>query len=150
MLAAGIGSLRCLVRNVLIVDDDDFFGRMVIRALVKLGCDYTYCADGKECLEVVRSGMFNYDLILMDIHMPNLIGSEATSIIRTLSSNPLQHVPIVALTGDESWQDPQRLKRAGFTGFLNKPRNMQDLHIDISAEIAALYDPPLRMVASRR
>lgn len=117
--------------NVLVVDDDAFFRRMMIRTLVALDAEFTFCVDGTECLEVVDSKLFDYDVVFMDVHMSNLLGSEVTQTIRTMAGNPLRQVPIIALTGDPSWCDKERCASAGFTDYMLKPNDMADLYVQI-------------------
>lgn len=124
-----------MAHSILLVDDDAFFTRMTIRALSDMDCDFTYCADGEECLEIIESQLFDYDMVFMDVHMPNLNGSDAARTIRALRQNKLQHVPIIALTGDPHWCDEERSNNAGFSGYMRKPNDMDSLKEALQSQL---------------
>lgn len=130
-------------KNILVVDDDAFFRRMMIKTLVALDAEFTFCVDGPECLEVIESNLFDYDLILMDVHMTDMLGSEATGRIRAMAGNPLRRVPIIALTGDATWCDAERCAGAGFTGYMAKPNDLQTLYDDVDTLITTVTDDPI-------
>ena len=128
--------------SILIVDDDAFFRRMLVKAMLALECEFTLCVDGRECLEVVNSEVFDYDMVLMDVHMPEMLGSEVTTIIRTLINNSLQKAPIIAMTSDSSWCDQARCETAGFSGFLKKPADTRALHDTLSQALPMWLNAP--------
>ena len=68
-----------------------------------------------------------YDLILMDIQMPNMDGFIATKTIRALSDKKKAEIPIIAMTANAFEEDKQRAVESGMNGFAAKPMNVQQL-----------------------
>jgi CheY-like chemotaxis protein len=96
------------------------------------------------CLETIQNARF--DAILMDLHMPNMDGYQATRQIRTLEAD-LQAVdfpamPIIALTADARPQTREAAFAAGVTGFLNKPISIPELYEALAPIAAALAAEP--------
>jgi len=85
------------------------------------GFESLIVTDGIEAVEEARTGNFN--LVLMDIHMPNMNGTEATKKLRELGNT----TPIVALTADAFQGDQDACFEAGMNDFLSKPFQIQDL-----------------------
>ena len=104
--------------RILIVDDNAP-NRMVAEAMVKLtGAETTLCCDGVEAVEAAEADLF--DLILMDISMPRMDGTEATRRIRRLA-NANAGVPILAVTAHVSREDVPPLLAEGFDEVIHKP-----------------------------
>jgi diguanylate cyclase (GGDEF)-like protein len=105
--------------RVLLVDDDAFSRAVLQRRLVRLGVDVIEVANGAAAVPLLISEVF--DLIVLDLEMPELDGFTLLTIIR---SNPrLRHLPTVVITGDESRATAERALGAGATSFLVKPLN---------------------------
>ncbi|NYZ17015.1 response regulator [Azospirillum sp. RWY-5-1] len=105
-----------------LVAEDNAVNQILIKAiLAKAGHGVTLVQNGREAVEAVRGGGF--DVVLMDVHMPELDGVEATRLIRALPA-PVGTVPIVALTADAMTGDRERFLAAGMTDYLSKPINM--------------------------
>jgi CheY-like chemotaxis protein/signal transduction histidine kinase len=104
--------------HVLVVDDNAT-NRMVAEALCEM-FDYTSecVVDGLEAVEAARTGRF--DLILMDIRMPNMDGVEATRVIRQLPG-PAGAIPIIALTANADPEDAKLYIAAGMHSVVEKP-----------------------------
>src|SRR5213075_2505112 len=79
----------------------------------------TVASNGKEALDAHAQATF--DLILMDLHMPEMDGFEATKEIRALEAVSSKHVPIVALTANAMAQDREACLAAGMDDHLSKP-----------------------------
>ncbi len=110
--------------RVLVVDDFPI-NRAVLRALLeKRGHHVTEAADGIQALEAL--GCQDFDLVLMDLDMPNMDGLEATRRIRALPA-PRGKVAVHALTGKAFSEDIARTLEAGMDGHLAKPVQMADL-----------------------
>jgi two-component system, sensor histidine kinase len=99
--------------------EDNPVNREVLAAMIdQLGHRVTFAANGIEALNAVRDQAF--DLVLMDLHMPELDGIETTQRIRALQSANTE-VPIFALTADAFADTEERCRGAGMTGFITKP-----------------------------
>lgn len=104
--------------RVLVVDDHDINRRAIQLILQPLGCDIDTAADGMAALNICRTVAF--DLIFMDVRMPELDGRETTRRIRA-GNGPNARVPIIAVTADTSPRDIQDCTDAGMTYFVPKP-----------------------------
>lgn len=113
--------------NILVVEDDTLTRFMMIEMCEELGMPCETVANGKECLVLLQDTPGVADIILMDIHMPDMSGVEVSSKIREADSHPPRSVPIIAVTADEYWHDEARCKAAGFSGVLSKPISVQRL-----------------------
>jgi two-component system, sensor histidine kinase len=109
----------------LLVAEDNEVNREVLAAMISaLGHEATFANDGQDALDAAREREF--DLVLMDLHMPRMDGLDATRAIRALPG-AAAGVPIVALTADAFDETRQRCSAAGMTGFLSKPVNLDEL-----------------------
>ena len=118
-LPAGFGK-----RRILVVEDNVVNRQVASRLLANLGCEVTLANDGEQGVAAAASGSF--DMILMDCHMPNMDGYEATRQIRSLLG--IHRVPpIVALTASAQMEDRLRCLDVGMNGFLTKPIRSDDL-----------------------
>jgi CheY-like chemotaxis protein len=95
-----------------------------VRALSQLGYLVDVAHDGLEALDLVQQ--HDYAMILMDVHMPQMDGLEATRRIRSLS-DPKSDVPIVALTASVLSEEQQIYLDAGMNDFLGKPFSVEQL-----------------------
>ena len=134
--AAAAASAAARRLSVLLVDDGAV-NRMVGGALLEsLGAVVDPAGDGWEALHAVR--LADYDLVLMDCHMPGLDGVAAT---RALRATLPAHLPVYALTADASGREREACLAAGMDGFLVKPVNSQSL-AHILDEVAARNGAP--------
>ena len=104
--------------RVLVVDDHDINRRAIQLILQPLGCDIATAADGMAALKICESTAF--DLIFMDVRMPELDGRETTRRIRA-GEGPNADVPIIAVTADTAPDDIDACTAAGMTYFVPKP-----------------------------
>ena len=104
--------------RVLVVDDHDINRRAVQLILQPLGCEITQAADGMAALAAAQAEAF--DVIFMDVRMPELDGRETTRRLRA-TSGANQHVPVIAVTADTSEEDVAACAAAGMTWFVAKP-----------------------------
>lgn len=104
--------------RVLIVDDHDINRRAIQLILQPLGCDVATAADGMAALKICETSSF--DLIFMDVRMPELDGRETTRRIRD-GGGPNALVPIIAVTADTAPEDIAACTDAGMTYFVPKP-----------------------------
>jgi CheY-like chemotaxis protein len=112
--------------SVLIVEDHPVNARVAERLLQKQGYDVTVATNGRAACKAFAAGSFQ--LILMDIQMPEMDGWEAAQQIRTLeTASGLTRTPIIALTASAMEEDRQRSINAGMDDFLTKP--LQPAHL---------------------
>jgi CheY-like chemotaxis protein len=112
-------------KRVLVVEDN-MMNIMVLRQfLQKWGVITEIALNGKE--GVSRLMESNFDAILMDIHMPEMDGIEATIIIRKLADEKKRNVPIIALTAENEMQFRQKVYEVGMNDYIFKPFNPDDL-----------------------
>ena len=104
---------------VLVVEDNSVNRMLAIRVLRKLGYRAEIACDGAEAVAIVQRQRFA--LILMDCHMPNMDGFEATDAIRKLEQGGGRRTPIVALTAGAMHEERERCLKAGMDAFLSKP-----------------------------
>jgi len=105
--------------EVLVVEDDPINQIVASGLLAQLGHSATVAETGKAALESLAQSPF--DLVLMDLHMPELDGVETTRRLRRLGDKERAAVPVVALTADlAAFSDP-RLAELGFAGIVTKP-----------------------------
>lgn len=105
--------------RILVVEDNSLNQKLISKFLSAWSCQYEIAGDGLEGLQCLEKS--TYDIILMDIHMPNLDGCETTWRIRNLNGNPNQHKPIIALTAAALLDEKNRVFEAGMNEFLTKP-----------------------------
>jgi len=110
--------------RILVVDDHQTNREVAKVMLEAFGCDVEIARDGLESLASVRSA--DFDLVLMDVRMPNMDGLEATRRIRGLAA-PAAAMPIVAMTADAMPEDVARCLCAGMNAHLAKPIAMASL-----------------------
>lgn len=120
----------------IIIADDNEIGQFVAdRMLKRWGFTVLLASDGKEAIDLWKAN--GPCLILMDIHMPNLNGIEATQAIRTLEKSKaldgqvVVKSPILALTADAAELTVSQLKKAGMDGHIPKPFDPKHLHSQI-------------------
>lgn len=80
---------------------------------------------GKEALESIFN--HDYDIILMDLQMPDMDGYETSKTIRKLDNEQISNIPIVAVSADTFENVQNKIFRAGIDDFLSKPFNPSDL-----------------------
>ncbi|MEO0895435.1 MAG: ATP-binding protein [Bacteroidota bacterium] len=109
-----------------LVAEDNAVNRMIVgRFLKKWGVDTQFAHDGEEAVDKVVKG--DFDLILMDIHMPNMDGLQASKMIRDELELDQASLPIVALTASTLEEDRQKARAAGMVGYVGKPFDPKDL-----------------------
>ena len=106
--------------KILLAEDFPINQEVVLGILKKFGFTADIAVNGKEAIRVLEKE--HYDLILMDVQMPEMDGLEATRIIRDHESNVLNHdIPIIAMTAHAMKGDEQKCLDAGMNGYLSKP-----------------------------
>jgi CheY-like chemotaxis protein len=104
--------------RILVAEDNSVNQRVAVGLVERLGHVADVAADGREAVEAVRN--LPYDLIFMDVQMPEMDGFEATKAIRAMAP-PVSRIPIVAMTANALQGDMERCIAAGMDGYLAKP-----------------------------
>ncbi len=110
-------------KRLLIVDDNKLNIKVARKALQDFNFEIEECYDGSECLEKVKLGN-EYDLILMDIMMPNMSGE---TVIAKLKENPNFKIPTIALTADAVAGSKEKYINEGFVEYIAKPFNKEQI-----------------------
>lgn len=110
-------------KKILIVDDNQLNIKVAKRALADFHFGIDECYDGKSCLEKVINGD-EYDLILMDIMMPNMSGETAFSKLKEI---PNFSIPVIALTADALAGAREKYLEEGFVDYIAKPFNKEQI-----------------------
>ncbi len=110
-------------KKILIVDDNKLNIKVARRALDGFNFEIDECYDGQECLDKVINGN-EYDLILMDIMMPNMSGETA---IAKLKEKPNFSIPTIALTADAVAGAREKYLSEGFVDYIAKPFNKEQI-----------------------
>lgn len=117
-------------RYVLVAEDVELNQYLVRHIMESWGFTVDIVNNGREAVDMIQKN--NYDLVLMDIQMPEMDGMEATRAIRQLSDRKKAAIPIVALTANALKGDSEKYLAAGMNDFLPKPFNEQKLFMVIS------------------
>ncbi|MBZ5632966.1 MAG: response regulator [Acidobacteriia bacterium] len=115
--------------RVLVAEDNVVNQALARRLLEKRGYAVSVVKDGRAAVEAVKHERF--DIVLMDIQMPNMDGFEATAAIRRHEQLTGIRVPIVALTAHALKGDDERCLAAGMDAYISKPIRQEDLYVTI-------------------
>jgi signal transduction histidine kinase/ActR/RegA family two-component response regulator len=111
--------------RVLLAEDNAVNQRLISRLLEKRGHEVDVVGNGLEALRALA--LKNYDLVLMDMQMPELDGLETTARIRMKEAGGDKHQVVVALTANAMSEDEERCRAAGMDGYLTKPIQFERL-----------------------
>ena len=116
--------------HVLLAEDNVVNQKLVMRMLEKWGHTVTVVSTGQEALTALAQQSF--DLVLMDVQMPEMDGLEATAAIRAQECVSGTHVPIIAMTANAMQGDAERCLAAGTDAYIAKPMRLEDLYTAIN------------------
>jgi two-component system sensor histidine kinase/response regulator len=123
--------------NILLCEDNPVNQKLAIRVLEKAGHRVTLAVTGRQGLDAWETAAPpGFDLILMDIQMPETDGMEATVAIRDREKKRGTHIPIIAMTAHAMRGDRERCLRSGMDGYISKPINPPGLFSEIERCIA--------------
>lgn len=123
--------------NILVVEDESINQRILKKLLEKNNCSVTVVTNGKEALRVLDNRFF--DVILMDIYMPEMDGYEAVKIIRRKEAKIGRYIPIIAMTAAIQKEDRDRYLKAGMDSCIAKPFGKDKLYSVITEAMKKQY-----------
>ena len=121
--------------RVLLAEDNAVNQRVAMHMLWKRGFHVEVAANGRLAVEAFERGSF--DLVLMDVQMPEMDGFEAVAAIRALERGTGRHTPVVALTAHAMVEDRERCLAAGMDAYLSKPLHSAQLYETVERLLAA-------------
>jgi signal transduction histidine kinase/CheY-like chemotaxis protein/ligand-binding sensor domain-containing protein len=122
--------------RILLAEDNLVNQRLAVRTLEKMGHEVVVAQTGEEALDALRRQKF--DLVLMDVQMPEMDGYAATREIRRSEQNGLDHLPVIAMTAHAMKGDRESCLDAGMDDYIAKPVNRQELQQVIERVIKAM------------
>ncbi len=125
--------------HILLAEDNPVNQKVAARMMERKGHRVTIAGNGKEALDTLEQQSF--DLILMDVQMPEMDGFEATAKIREREQRTGGHVPILALTAHAMKGDRERCLEAGMDGYVSKPIQADELSRAIKTLRAGIEAP---------
>ncbi len=135
---------KCKGARILLAEDNEINQDVAVQMLTKAGYRCDVVANGKQAVEALQNA--RYDAVLMDCHMPEMDGLEATRIIRQeelgASRGDAPEIPIIALTANAMKSDRQRCLEAGMTDYLSKPLNPMELIETIDRHLGQVESSP--------
>jgi len=127
-------------RRLLLAEDIDINAIIAMKLLKDRDCSVERARDGAECVEMLSSADPGYyDLVLMDIQMPNMDGYEAARTIRALEDREKASIPILAMTANAFQEDVEKAFDAGMNGHIAKPLDRATMFRTITE---ALHEKP--------
>jgi PAS domain S-box-containing protein len=126
--------------RILLAEDNLISQKLAASILHKQGHAVLVVGNGREALAALDHGRF--DVVLMDVQMPELDGFEATAAIRAREQGTGQHLPILAMTAYALKGDRERCLRAGMDGYVAKPAQALQLLEALEAVVPTVTEPP--------
>ena len=131
--------------RLLLAEDNLINQKLMRRLLEKAGHEVTLVRNGRAALEALAQSSF--DMVLMDVQMPEMDGFEATAAIREREQESGGHIPLLAITAHAMRGDRERCLQAGFDGYVSKPVQFKELFDTIDrlapSELGAKRRTPL-------
>jgi signal transduction histidine kinase/ActR/RegA family two-component response regulator len=122
--------------KILLVEDNELNAEIAEEILKSEGAEITVAQNGKYAVDICADSEESYfDLILMDIMMPEMDGLTATRTIRNMKRPDMKTVPIIAMTANAFEDDRKAAMEAGMNGYVTKPINVEALFSEINAVI---------------
>lgn len=124
-----------LGKRILLVEDNEMNAEIATEILSEAGFIIEHAEDGQICIDMLTDKEPSYyDLILMDVQMPNMDGYDATRVIRSMKDETRADIPIIAMTANAFEEDKKNALMAGMNGHLAKPIEVSKL-MDTLAQI---------------
>jgi CheY-like chemotaxis protein len=115
------------------VEDNLVNQKIVCKFLMKWKVNVDVAENGRIAVEKAAKQM--YDLVLMDLHMPEMNGYDATRLIRQMDGDQYKELPIIALTASAFIEDREKIYSYGMSGYIIKPFNPSELYWKIAPYI---------------
>ena len=129
--ADGYAALQDL--RLLVAEDNDLNWEIIAAMLDGYGIRCSRALDGRQCVDMLENAApGTWDMVLMDVQMPNLNGREATRLLRASDRADLRSIPVAAMTADAFAEDVQACLDAGMDAHLSKPVDIQKVLAAIS------------------
>jgi CheY-like chemotaxis protein len=117
--------------HVLVVDDNNINRLLINKVLSKWGATTDFAENGLQAVEKITANR-SYDVVLMDVYMPEMGGIEATQLIRAKQEPYFQQLPIIALTASMLTSEREEIEQSGMNDFILKPFDPQKLFEKLS------------------
>ncbi|HEV2233029.1 MAG TPA: response regulator [Terriglobia bacterium] len=131
--------------NILLAEDNAVNQTLAVRLLEKHGHTVVVTGNGREALAAFENSLpGEFNLLLMDVQMPEMDGFEVTAAIREKEKTIAAHVPILAMTANAMQGDRERCLRAGMDGYVAKPVQVEDLLLEIERLVPSTFGEPDR------
>jgi CheY-like chemotaxis protein len=111
--------------RILVAEDNPINQKIAVAVLKNLGHTGVVVSDGEKALRCLSQ--LPFDLVLMDVMMPNMDGLQALAALRELEKQGRAHMPVIMLTSNDMPDDRQRFLAAGADGYLVKPLDQVQL-----------------------
>ena len=119
-------------KHILLAEDNELNAEIAVTILEEMGLIIDHVGDGVECVsKIEQMPAKSYDLILMDIQMPNMDGYAATEKIRQLEDAEKANIPIIAMTANAFEEDKKMALAKGMNGHIAKPIDLQKLEASL-------------------
>lgn len=119
--------------NILVAEDNEINFIIAKKLLEKWGAKVDHAENGNVTIDMISKK--NYDVVLMDLHMPELNGYEASKIIHTSENVKNKNIPIIALTASVMVDIQQKIEEVGITDYILKPLNPKELYEKVLRKI---------------
>ncbi len=115
-------------KRILLAEDNELNAEIAAAILGEAGFEVEHAKDGIICVDMLNKHEAGYyDLVLMDVQMPNMNGLKATTVIRQIPDQAKAKTPIIAMTANAFEEDRKKCLEAGMDGFISKPIDIQKL-----------------------
>ena len=124
-------------KRILLAEDNALNVEIAVTILEEAGFTVEHAGDGAACVDMLeRREAGYYDLILMDIQMPNMDGYQATEVIRNMAVPEKASIPIIAMTANAFEEDRKAAFAAGMNGHIAKPIDLDKLFAALSKTLS--------------
>ena len=129
--------------NILLAEDNAVNQTLAVRLLEKHGHSVVVTGNGREALATFENSLpGEFDLLLMDVQMPEMDGFEVTAAIREMEKTTALHVPILAMTANAMQGDREICLHSGMDGYVSKPVQVEELLMEIERLVPSTFGEP--------